>query len=331
MTDDSSTLHLTPLRARSRGILLIILMSLVCFAFGWYFLSPANTPAVVDVENSGPEFTPEQNPLYILLIGSDSRKGTALYTGREWEEGQIECKADILTLVRIDRAEHVLTFLSIPRDTLSVGSSKKINTWLVEKNPDQLVAEVERLTGVKIPYYMQVSFTGFENIVDSIGGISVGVPNDVSMLDPSTGKEVNVSAGPNQMLDGSKALAVASAWENTNELEPLRQMCVRAIEKAMVDKVASGDEDAVQQSLSMLRSNVSTNMDNVLLTSLALNYARHKEDYTVYMGSGPFQGSLTQDKVWAVARDEETWKDCMAVVDAGGDPNTVVVSLSSGA
>ncbi len=331
MSEESSSINLTPLRERSRGLLLGILMALIVFAMGWYLVSPTDMGVPNETKTSAPLPDAEQEPVYILLIGTDSRKGTALYTGKEWEEGQTTCKADVLTLVRIDPANQVLTFLTIPRDTLSIGTKTKINGWLKNDDPERTVQEVEKLTGVEIPYYMMVSLSGFEDIVNAIGGIVIDVPTNVEMLDPATGGEVKVIAGPAQQLDGAKALAVASAWDNTNELEPLRQMCVRAIEYAMVDKVIEGGSDLLRQAVSALYNKVTTNMDKDTALALANDYAQNRGSYTVYLGSGPYQGQMTNEGVWVVNRDEEAWKECMAVVDAGGNPNTVVVSLSSGA
>ena len=318
-------------RNRSRGILVAMLLALVAISLIWYVAAPAKNIELVKADTAEAKLIADIDPFYVLLIGSDSRKGTSLYTGRAQEEGQTKINADIMTLVRIDPVERVLTFLTIPRDTVSVGSDAKICTWLNENDTRRLVQEVEKLTGVSIPYYALVSFTGFENLVDAIGGVQVDVPTQVTMLDPSTGKEVRVEAGPKQLLDGAHALAVASAWDNANELEPLRQASVRSIEKALIDKVAEGDEEFVRRVVTVFNNNVTTNMEDDLLVALALDYALHAGDYTIYAGSGPYQGAMdAKKKEWIVARDAETWAACMEVVDAGGDPNTVVVSLASG-
>lgn len=44
-----------------------------------------------------------KDPFYVLLIGSDSRKGTALYTGKASDHAQLDQHADVITLVRVDR------------------------------------------------------------------------------------------------------------------------------------------------------------------------------------------------------------------------------------
>ena len=317
-------------RTRSRGILLVVFFALVAISLVWYVVAPSRSIELVEAEMAEAELIADMDPLYVLLIGSDSRKGTPLYTGNNKEEGQVEINADILTLVRIDPVNRVLTFLTIPRDTISSDGKKKICTWLKEDKPEAVIKEVEKLTGVSIPYHAMVSFAGFENLVDAIGGVQVDVPTKVTMVDPTTGKEVRIDAGPDQLLNGSQALAVASTWDNGNELEPLRQACVRAIERAFIDKVAEGDEEFIRRVITLFDDNVNTNMEDALLVALAFDYATHTDEYTIYAGSGPYQGSMNSKNEWFVARDVETWAACMEVVDAGGDPNTVVVSLMSG-
>ncbi len=317
-------------RTRSRGILLVVFFTLVAFSLVWYVVAPGRSIELVEAEMAEAELIADMDPFYVLLIGSDSRKGTPLYTGNKKEEGQVEINADVLTLVRIDPVNRVLTFLTIPRDTISSDGKRTICTWLEEGKPEAVIKEVEKLTGVDIPYYAMVSFTGFENLVDAIGGVQVDVPTKVNMVDPTTGKEVRINAGPDQLLNGSQALAVASTWDNGNELEPLRQACVRAIEQAFIDKVAQGDEEFIRRVVTVFDDNVKTNMEDTLLVALAFDYATHTDDYTIYAGSGPYQGSMNNKKQWLVARDIETWAACMEVVDAGGDPNTVVVSFTSG-
>ncbi len=57
-------------------------------------------------------------PFYTLLIGSDSRKGTALYTGKKTDHAQVDQHADVMTLMRVDPATYTITLVSIPRDTV---------------------------------------------------------------------------------------------------------------------------------------------------------------------------------------------------------------------
>ncbi|MBQ9021998.1 MAG: LCP family protein [Eggerthellaceae bacterium] len=333
ITGEAKETHLAdyaPSRARSRGILLAALMALVVFSLSWYLLAPSKGVDLVAADTTTAGSLSSYDPFYMLLIGSDSRKGTALYTGNTTEEGQKIIRADVLTLVRVNPREETVTFVSIPRNTLSIGSDAKINEWLEEGNPQRTIEEVEKLTGIEIDYYALVNFAGFEEIIDAIGGVVIDVPDDASFLDPLTGREVHVSAGPRQQLNGAEALAVVSSWEKSNELESLRQVSIRAVERGILNAAAQGDEDHIRRIATVFNSNVKTNLEDSLLLALMLDYATSKDDYTVYFGSGPYRGSVDKEGSFTVFRDASTWKRLMDVVDEGGDPNSVVVTLASG-
>ena len=69
-----------------------------------------------------------KDPFYVLLIGSDSRKGTALYTGKASDHAQLDQHADVITLVRVDPANYQITLVTVPRDTVCLASRAKSTT-----------------------------------------------------------------------------------------------------------------------------------------------------------------------------------------------------------
>ena len=99
--------------------------------------------------------------------------------------------------------------LSIPRDTF-VGSNEntangydKINA-LYQKNVKKTVSAVEKLTGVKIDYYVVVKTTALVEVVDAIGGVEFDVPIDMKYDDPTQELHIDLKKGV-QVLDGAKA------------------------------------------------------------------------------------------------------------------------------
>ena len=99
--------------------------------------------------------------------------------------------------------------LSIPRDTF-VGTNEnaangydKINA-LYQKNVKKTVAAVEKLTGVKIDYYVVVKTTALVEVVDAIGGVEFDVPIDMKYDDPTQDLHIDLKKGV-QVLDGAKA------------------------------------------------------------------------------------------------------------------------------
>lgn len=320
----SKTGELARPRSRSVGLLTVLLIALTAFSFAWYILFSHTTQDAPVADTTDVADTFDTTPFYVLLVGSDTRRNTALYTGSSTEEGQIDEYADIITLVRVDPGNRVLSLVTVPRDTLQVGTERKINTYLQPNDASETMRQVQRLCGREISYYIMTTFWGYMTLVDEIGGVVVNVPQQVSVTDPTDGQSVTVNAGLRQ-LNGSQALVFARARkEYGDNQEALRQNNVRTLEAAMIDQVAEKDESDLRSCLTALAQNSVTNMDHTFLVSLALDYAQHRSEYTVYSGTGPYEGDMIRDDLWAVPTDLGTWAALMDVVDAGGDPTTVV-------
>ncbi|WP_101722939.1 LCP family protein [Eggerthella timonensis] len=265
-------------------------------------------------------------PFYTLLIGSDSRKGTALYTGKKTDHAQVDQHADVMTLMRVDPATYTITLVSIPRDTVLRGTSWKVNDSLLDGDPEETVATAERLTGVEIDYYMMTTFTSFEALVNALGGVTVDVPKDVKVPDPMTADNVELQAGSAQELDGSEALVLARARKEYGEhQEALRQINVRNIETAMIQKVLSLDsEKSANAVLLDLEEYTTTNLDMASIGYLVVDFVAHREEVTIYSTTGPYVGGENAEGLWVVEEDPLAWAELMAVVDAGEDPEGIV-------
>lgn len=267
-----------------------------------------------------------KDPFYVLLIGSDSRKGTALYTGKASDHAQLDQHADVITLVRVDPANYQITLVTVPRDTVLPGESSKINDTLVRGDPMETVDAVERLTGVEVDYYLMTTFTAFEDLVDALGGVTVDVPKTVKVPDPSTAENVTVTKGDNQTLDGSEALVFARARkEYVNDQDAVRQVNVRQLEQSIIRNVLGmSSESEIDQALIDLRRNTTSNMDMGKLGYLAMDFAMHENDVVLYSCTGPYSGDVNSSGLWVVNADTEAWGQLMDVVSSGGDPSGIV-------
>lgn len=289
-------------------------------------MSDEQGAAITDVELPS-------DPFYVLLIGSDSRKGTALYTGKSNEHAQVDQHSDIMTLLRVDPYTPQLTLVTVPRDTVLEGSGAKINEALAADNdPHAVVAQVEKLTGVEIEYYAMTTFIGFERLVDGIGGLTIDVPVTVTVPDPSNAEDVRVTAGEDKHLDGSEALVVARARKEYKEDEDaLRQANVRNLEEAIIWKGISACLDSGSSGTSFSRmmdallENVTTNINPNLIRELVRVVAEGSGQLVIYSCTGPHEGGVDDGSdLWTVKEDKQAWAELMEVVDAGGDPTGIV-------
>ena len=185
---------------------------------------------------------------------------------------------------------------------------------------------VERLTGVAIEYYMLTTFTSFEALIDALGGVTVDVPKNVTVPDPMTAENVSLKAGRSQSLDGSEALVLARARKEYGEhQEALRQMNVRNIETAMIQKVLSLDSEKNANAVLVdLEEYTDTNLDMASVGYLLVDFIANREEVTIYSTTGPYAGGENAEGLWVVQEDPAAWAELMAVVDAGEDPEGIV-------
>lgn len=276
------------------------------------------------------EGTEPTEPFYVLLIGSDSRKGTALYTGKSDSHAQVDQHSDVMTLLRVDPVNYVLTFVTIPRDTQLEGENGKICDSLKDGDPNITVEAAEKLTGVHIDYYMMVGFVGFEDMVDEMLGVKVDVPVAASSIDPKTAKRVSISPGDDKTLGGSESLVLArerSVYEEHQDA--YRQVNVRNLEVAIVVRAIRlfDDPQGVSLILDSISRNVQTDMEDGLIAILAQDFIENGNLITFYSCSGPYEGDIDDEGLWVVPEDKEAWSNLMAAVDAGADPSTVIEPL----
>lgn len=190
---------------RKLKIALMIFGLVAVFAAGflwynWQLGSEGGSIAsVFHADNSDSDQSLESR-VNILLIGADQRPGETAFN------------TDSLILASIDPDTKRISLLSIPRDTrveLRGHGYVKINSVAALENLDTLQIMVADLFDVPIKGYVLTNFSGFKDIIDTLGGITVDVEKDMLF---ETGDKVdgyiNLKKGV-QRLDGSKALQYA--------------------------------------------------------------------------------------------------------------------------
>lgn len=136
---------------------------------------------------------PGKNITNILLLGIDQRANEPSRT-------------DSIIVLSINKDTSEVAMISIPRDSrVEVPGRKvdKINNIMVYGGVSLTKATVEKLLEVPIHHYVYTNFTGFEGIVDSLGGVSLDVEKSMRVIEP---KEVALKKGY-QKLNGEQALA----------------------------------------------------------------------------------------------------------------------------
>jgi LCP family protein required for cell wall assembly len=135
------------------------------------------------------------DPITLLVMGVDARPGAAIDIG---------VRPDVLMLVRLDPDTHSCRVLAVPRDTRvelpGYGESKINHALMVGGIPYQMMV-TESFLDVEIDHYVLIDFVAFEQLVDSVGGVTVNVPEELVK-----NGEVTFPEG-SQHFDGADALA----------------------------------------------------------------------------------------------------------------------------
>lgn len=154
-------------------------------------LNASNTvpPAALD----NPETSDDTNKterLNFLLLGTDGSNS----------------RTDTIIFASFDFVNEKISLISIPRDTrvLINGKYHKINSCAVYGGEELLFDTLRDITGAPIHYYAKVSFSGFRNIIDILGGVDFDVPVNMYYSDPYQNLYINLKKGE-QHLDGAKA------------------------------------------------------------------------------------------------------------------------------
>jgi LCP family protein required for cell wall assembly len=168
----------------------------------------------------------EGDRINVLLLGIDRRGG------KGWGY-----RTDTMIIVTVDPTNRTAGMLSIPRDLqLEIPGYKedRINTANVYGTSSGypgggsalLKRTIEHNFGIPIDYHIMIDFQGFEQIIDTLGGIDVNVPktlHDTKYPDPEPGdlygmKTVHFDAGPQQM-NGQRALEYARSRMSTSDFD----------------------------------------------------------------------------------------------------------------
>lgn len=125
-------------------------------------------------------------------------------------------QTDTIMVGMLDARAHKLYINSVPRDTLVdvPWSVKKVNSVYSNgikagdqelKGVDALKYEVSQIAGIPIDSYIVVDLQAFQALVDSVGGVTFDVPQNMYYSDPTQNLLINLKAGP-QLLDGKSAM-----------------------------------------------------------------------------------------------------------------------------
>lgn len=280
---------------------------------------PQNDAKELDVKDER-----SNEPFYVLVVGNDSRTGTTEINDPMYSDGK--GRSDTTMLVRVDPATYQVGIVTVPRDTAVNldGTQMKFNEVYQFEGVEGTMEQVKLLTGITPQYYMDMGFVDFEKFIDGIGGISANVPISMQLKDIVSGDSISLNPG-SQDLGGEEALVLArSRKQYANDLDACRQTQNRQIVQVAIEKVLASPDNA-EAYTKVLAEVIDTNMPGEYLSELVADFVANADKVTFVSGTGPYAGDIDpSDSKWYTTRDEGTWSQVIAAVEAGQDPSSIV-------
>src|SRR5438874_11575274 len=157
----------------------------------------------------------------ILLLGIDKRD----------DEPIVGTRSDTIMLASIDPVTKSAALVSLPRDMWvripgctpregCSGGQQRINVAHAVGGPELTVQTVSSDFGLPIQFYARVDFRGFEQLIDTVGGVVIDVDRPVKDDEYPTAdygyQRIYFGPGP-QLMDGAHALEYARSRHGTND------------------------------------------------------------------------------------------------------------------
>ena len=123
-----------------------------------------------------------------LVVGSDDRDDTS--DDEDVARGEVEGqRGDAILYVAIDEDRQSVSVLSLPRDLLVEHDGSRMRLGdTYQDGADALVATVQRVYGLPVHHYAEVTFGGFIDAVDTLGGVELCLEDD--LVDPDAGADL---------------------------------------------------------------------------------------------------------------------------------------------
>lgn len=185
----------------------------------------------------------------ILVLGSDTRSGNNKKVGGGTDDGS--ARSDTAMIVHVYEGHKKASVVSIPRDTLvdrprctdtdgrthDAASGVMFNESYGTGGAACAVKTVESITGIRMDHYLEVDFSGFQKLIDELGGVEVTTTKSIS--DPDS--HLHLKAGTHQ-LTGKQALGLVRTRHGVGDGSDLgRIQLQQAFVKALINQIKDID------------------------------------------------------------------------------------------
>ncbi len=138
-----------------------------------------------------------------IPTGGDGGVTNILVMGRDANAGL----TDVMILASLNADAHTVSLLQLPRDTYADYTSKsykKLNGAYRTLGGVGVSEFLSHHLGVSVDRYICVDLAVFREIVDTLGGVPIDIPEDMDYDDPAQALHIHLKKGP-QTLNGEQA------------------------------------------------------------------------------------------------------------------------------
>lgn len=194
--------------------------------------------------------------------------------GGKWHEGST--LTDSLMLASLNTDEWYVTLLSIPRDLFVAYPKWYTNVaWRINSlygmgrsnglGVNLLASKIAEITGQSIDHYLIIDFSGFKQIVDTLGGIEIDVPSNLTDYQYPTDNWGYTTFSVRKWLqtfNGDTALKYARSRHSTSDFD--RSERQQLLIKAIKNKALSAGFVTNPEKMGELFDTVTNNLDTDL-------------------------------------------------------------------
>ncbi|MFJ9665788.1 LCP family protein [Streptomyces sp. NPDC101219] len=181
----------------------------------------------------------------ILVLGSDTRAGGNKDLGGGSDDGS--ARSDTAMIVHVHEGHKKASVVSLPRDTLidrpectdtdggthPAARNVMFNSAYSTGGAACAVKTVEEITDLRMDHYLEVDFSGFQKLIDELGGVEITTSKPID--DPDS--HLKLDAGTHR-LDGEQALGLVRTRHGVGDGSDLgRIQLQQAFIKALVKQV----------------------------------------------------------------------------------------------
>lgn len=185
----------------------------------------------------------------ILVLGSDTRSGSNQKLGGGADDGS--ARSDTAMILHVYEGHKKASVVSVPRDTIidrpectdtdgethDAAPGVMFNSAYTTGGAVCAVKTVESITGIRMDHYLEVDFSGFQKLIDELGGVKVTTTKDIK--DPDS--HLDLEAGTHQ-LTGKQALGLVRTRHGVGDGSDLgRIQLQQAFIKALINQVRDID------------------------------------------------------------------------------------------